>query len=71
MAFKLGSSSLPDERFGFETDDGSMNSRFCIGFGFMVKKIKDFFLFFYKRNDTRYEDELGLKKITIVPLQRC
>ena len=53
MAFKLGWSSQPDERFGFEIGDGSTNSpfeadRFEFEVSFMVEKDKRYFCFFIK-----------------------
>ena len=57
MAFKLGWSSQPDERFGFEIGDGSRNSpfeaeRYGFEVGFMVEKDKRrYFLFFIKIKD--------------------
>jgi hypothetical protein len=36
----------------------------------MLKKIKRKYFCFYKKKRNRYEDELGSKKIAIVPLQR-
>jgi len=50
MAIKLGWSPLPDENFGFGESGGSWNSPFEVervgfGIGFMIEKIKDFFVF--------------------------
>ena len=50
MAIKLGLSSKPDERFGFGESGGSWNSpfeaeRFRVGVCFVVKKVKEIFLF--------------------------
>jgi hypothetical protein len=77
IAFKLGWSSQLDERFNFETGDGSRNSPFEVkGFatdvGFMIEKIKENYFVFIKRKDKRYryEDELGSKKIATIPWQR-
>jgi hypothetical protein len=68
MAIKPGQSSQSDEQFGF--GGGSENSPFeadwyWIGVVFMVKKN----FLYKKRKDTRYEDELGSKKIATVPQQ--
>jgi hypothetical protein len=52
MAFKLGWSSLPDERLGF--GGGSVNSpfeadRFWVRVVCMVKKVKEIYLFLQKK----------------------
>ena len=61
MAIKPGWSSPPNERFGF--GGGSLNSPFeAVRFGYEVGFMVNIFCVFYiKRKDTRYEDELGSK----------
>jgi hypothetical protein len=54
IAFKLGWSAQPDERFCFETGNGSRNSPFeAEGFatnvGFMIEKIKEYYFVFIKK----------------------
>jgi hypothetical protein len=76
MAFELGWSSQLDERFGFETGDGSRNfpfeaDKFGFEVGFMVEKDKRRYFCFYKKKGYRYEDELGLKEIATIPRQWC
>jgi hypothetical protein len=72
MAFRLGWSSQPDGRLGFE--GGSGNSPFEVGqfwirVEFTVKKIKENYFVFIKIKGYRYEGELGSKKIATVPQQ--